>query len=79
MNVRAKLRCNSETTSRWTVGGPTQRVYEFSAVYDDSVPVDQRYAKATPSASLRITVDNPAVDFAAGLSYYLDFTPVEEN
>jgi hypothetical protein len=77
MNVRAKIRCNSELTSRWTPGGPTQRAYEFSAVYDTSIPEDQRYAAATPSASLKIVVDNAAVAFEPGSNYYIDFTKAE--
>lgn len=79
MTVRAKLRCNSETRTRWTAGGPDQRVYEFTAVYDTTIPEDQRYAKATPSASLKITVDNPDVKFDYGTSYYIDFTPEDRE
>lgn len=76
MNVRAKLRCTVENIRRYQHASLGQREYEFVAVYDDSVPEDQRYAKATPTANLKITVDNPAVRFVPGDSYYLDFTPV---
>jgi hypothetical protein len=48
-------------------------------MYDESIPEDQRYAKATPSGTLTITVDNPAVVFEPGASYYLDITPADEN
>ena len=79
MPVRAKFRCSTETHKRW---GPEEsqasRSYEFMAVYDPAVPEDRRYAKASPSGSLTIQVDNPAVVFEPGKSYYLDFTPVDE-
>ncbi|WP_200308251.1 hypothetical protein [Streptomyces adelaidensis] len=78
MAVRAKFRCMSETHKKW---GPedshVSRSYEFMAAYDADAPEDQRFAKATPSGSLTIQVDNPAVTFEPGRSYYLDFTPIE--
>ncbi|QTU64210.1 hypothetical protein [Streptomyces scabiei] len=78
MAIRAKFRCNTETHKKW---GPNDsqvaRSYEFSAVYDENLPEDQRYAKASPSGSLTIQVDNPAVSFEPGRSYYLDFTPAD--
>jgi len=52
------------------------RKYRFGAQYDTSIPEDQRYALATPWASLEMTVDNPAVSFEPGKSYYLDFAEV---
>lgn len=81
MTVRAKLRCSRENTIRFgplPLSGGSQREYEFHAVYDDSIPEDQRYAKATPQANLKMTVDNPAVIFEPGKNYYLDFTPVTD-
>lgn len=71
--VRAKFRCSSVET--FQAGGT--RVFRFAAEYDADLPEDQRYARYTPSGELRITVDNPAVLFEPGCSYYLDFTPVE--
>ncbi|MBT2418376.1 hypothetical protein J7F01_41080 [Streptomyces sp. ISL-22] len=47
------------------------------AMYDPEPPEDQRYAKATPSGSLTIAVDNPAVIFEPGKQYHLDFTPAD--
>lgn len=90
--VRAKFRCASVThtslqpvTQERYVGAgqpPVQvtiwpRSFKFSAIYDTSVPEDQRYSLATPYAELNIQVDNPAVSFEPGKSYYLDFTEVE--
>lgn len=93
MPVRAKFLCNSVEQSsneptqvlRYLPNGGTEptgemrwpRTYRFMAQYDTSVPEDQRYAKATPSGSLTIAVDNPAVTFEPGKSYYLDFTPAD--
>ncbi|MFI6249059.1 hypothetical protein [Streptomyces sp. NPDC051016] len=53
------------------------RTYRFAAVYDTTVPEDQRYAQATPIGELKIQVDNPAVVFEPGKQYYLDFTPAD--
>lgn len=53
------------------------RTYRFHAVYDTSVPENERYAQATPTGSIEMRVDNPAVVFEPGKSYYLDFTPAE--
>lgn len=93
MTIRAKFLCQSVEQRdsgptpmlRYLPGGGTEpteemrwpRTYRFLASYDTSVPEDQRYAKATPSGQLTIAVDNPAVVFEPGKSYYLDFTPVE--
>lgn len=92
MSVRAKFRCQSvkfigslepqEVTSyngtREEIKSLTwPRVYEFTAVYDMSIPEDERYAKHTPYGKLEMWVDNPAVSFTSGQSYYLDFTAVE--
>lgn len=80
MPVRAKFRCQFETYKKWGPGdGQATRTYEFMAVYDPDVPEDQRYAKASPSGSLTIQVDNPAVSFEPGKSYYLDFTEADET
>jgi hypothetical protein len=73
MTTRAKFRCASET--RRSLDEQGSRTYLFQAAYDPDVPEDQRYAKYTPSGSLEITVDNPAVTFELGRHYYLDFTP----
>lgn len=73
MDVRAKFRCQNEKTVR-NGGSNTPREYEFTAMYDDGTPENQRFAKATPVGRLTMTVDNPDVTFEPGKSYYLDFT-----
>lgn len=89
--VRAKFRCTSvelysekpqEVTGYSSSAGEVSRltwprVFKFSAQYDPSVPEDQRYAQATPSGTLTITVDNPAVGFTPGKAYYLEFTAAD--
>jgi hypothetical protein len=72
--TRAKFTCQSETKHAWN---PAVRGFKFSAAYDPDIPEDQRYAKATPTGNLEITVDNPNVNFEIGKSYYLDITPVD--
>jgi hypothetical protein len=74
MNVRAKFRCTSVTSYE---GGSSHRRYTFCAVGADHVPENQRFHKATPSGTLEIYVDNPAVSFEPGKSYYLDFSPAD--
>lgn len=76
--TRAKFRCTVEAHRKWGLAAEhVTRSYEFTAMYDPETPEDQRYAKATPSGSLTIQVDNPAVTFEPGKAYYLDFTPAE--
>lgn len=72
--MRAKFRVGSYT--QYTGAG---RKFELSAVTDDGTPENQRYYTATPSGTLSITIDNPAVvDFLQpGKSYYLDFTEAD--
>lgn len=74
MNVRAKFVCRTITSHSWSA---SVRTYKFDAVCADEVPENQRYHKYTPGGSLDIQVDNPAVNFELGKSYYLDFTPAE--
>jgi hypothetical protein len=71
MAVRAKLTLTSVADQSW--GGKTLK---FSAVYDTSIPEDQRFQKATPSGSAEFTIDNPAAleQFVLGDSYYVDFS-----
>lgn len=93
MTVRAKFRCTtvehaSDTPTevkRYVQGAEEPltystwpRTFRFLAEYDPTVPEDQRYAQTTPSGSITIQVDNPAVIFTPGRSYYLDFTPVDD-
>lgn len=70
MTVRAKL----------TLTAVTEMLYgkrlRFDAQYDSSIPEDQRFQKATPSAHAEFQIDNPAAleQFKLGAAYYVDFT-----
>lgn len=73
MTVRAKFRCTSVETRQTDAHG---KLYKFDAVYDPSIPEDQRFATATPWGHMEINVTNPAVTFTPGTSYYLDLIEV---
>jgi hypothetical protein len=47
----------------------------------DGSDEDQQFAKYSPSASLQITVANPALigKFEGGDKFYLDFVPIDPN
>jgi len=70
--TRAKFVCTGYDQNTDTSG---PRAYHFDAVTDDSTPENERYHRYTPAGSLRLAVDNPAVEFTPGTSYYLDITP----
>lgn len=50
----------------------------FRPQYDNTIPEDRRFAKASPSGEFTIWVDNPAAleQFELGAHYYIDFNPV---
>ena len=72
--VRGKFTLNSITNHNY--GAQT---FKFGAVYDNGTEENKRYAKATPSGQLEMTVDNPPAQafFELGKSYYLDFSKAE--
>ncbi len=74
--MRAKMVIHQITQS------PTTETLKFGAVSaksygEDGADEDNTYAKFSPSASLEITIANPALlgEFKAGDAYYVDFTP----
>lgn len=56
------------------------KTLKFQARYDDTIPEDQRFQTATPSATAEYTIDNPAAlaQMKLGQAYYVDFTAVEK-
>lgn len=80
MAVRAKLRLSNIRTDQWHKDLPPQKTLRFDAQYDDSIPEDKRFQKATPSGHCELQIDNEAAvaQFEVGKSYYVDFTPAEE-
>jgi hypothetical protein len=81
MSTRAKLKLVQVIDSAWAKGGPVQKTLKFSAVYDTSIPEDQRFQKATPSGSCELQIDNPEAlkQFEIGADYYVDFTPAPDQ
>lgn len=73
MTVRAKLQLSEIRQHAWN---PSARVLIFRAQYDDTIPEDQKFQKATPTAVAEFNVDNPAAlaQFELGKCYYVDFT-----
>ena len=73
MNIRAKMNVRSVTSTEYS------DEVELSAVYGGSTNAeDNTYASATPSGSLKLQVNNPAVrgQIRPGQTYYVDLTPV---
>lgn len=68
--IRAKLTVTEEAKTRYG-----QNRLKFQADYDQNIPEDQRFQKATPSATAEFWIDNPvALDFfKLGGTYYCDF------
>lgn len=72
MTVRAKFTLISVTQhANWS-----GKTLKFQALYDQSIPEDQRFQKATPSGSFEMTVDNPSVldELVLGKAYYFDMS-----
>lgn len=74
--VRAKFTLQEVRQSSYN---PTARTLIFRPQYDESIPEDQRFSKATPNGNFEMTVDNPAAlaQLELGKRYYVDFTPAE--
>lgn len=72
MAVRAKFQVQSITTYAW---GPAATV-ELAPQYDNSIPEDRRFSKATPSGKFTMLIDNPAAleQLKPGKLFYIDLT-----
>lgn len=80
MSVRAKMRCLCLTTTAYgETEASHQKTVQFSTVYDQSIPEDQRFQKATPNGKCEMSIDNPAAleQLIPGKSYYFDITPAD--
>lgn len=75
MKVRTKFRLSEVHQICWN---KDTRRYVFEAIYDDSIPEDQRFSQATPSGTFTMMVTNPTVhaQYELGKFYYFDSTPV---
>jgi hypothetical protein len=73
---RAKFLCSSATHFSHNKDA---RRYTFTPVSDSNTPENAAFTKYTPSGSLEILVDNPAVSFTPGKYYYVDFSEVPDT
>ncbi len=73
--VRGKFQLVEMTKQHWSSEGLRLK---FQTVYDSSTPEDEKFAKATPSGSIEMQVDNPSAlaQFELGKYYYVDFVIV---
>jgi len=80
--VRAKFQVTKHAKTAY--GNPpnvgSQVEVTLTPIYDISVEEDRRFAKATPSGTIQLYIDNPpASDYLAlGKFFYVDFTEVEQ-
>jgi hypothetical protein len=75
MTTRAKFRVTSITEH----AGWNGKTVKLTPQYDTTIEEDRRYAKATPSGEISLTIDNPPAFalFKNGQYMYVDFTPIE--
>jgi len=71
--VRAKF-----TVSSITDYGNNNQMVKLTCIYDDTIPEDQRFNKATPYGEITMGITVPEVlkQFAIGKKFYADFTEV---
>ena len=74
--VRAKFNVASITSHYWNKDSKTIKLV---AQCDDGIEENRRFAKATPSGSIEIMVDNPSAAefFEFGKAVYVDFSLAE--
>lgn len=77
MTVRAKLKLTQIKEVKYHKDMPAQTTLRFDCQYDQAIPDDQRFQKATPSGFIDLQIDNPAAlaQFELNKCYYVDFTP----
>jgi hypothetical protein len=73
--VRAKFVLSEITDMAWS---KVSKRLKFTTQYDQTIPEDVRFCKATPTGEFVMQVDNPAAleQLKLGECYYLDLTPV---
>lgn len=71
--VRSKMQLIEITDTLWGA-----KRLKFLAIYDPSIPEDQKFQTATPTASAEYLIDNPEAlaQFTLGGYYYVDFSLV---
>ena len=79
MVVRGKFRLSAITRVAYN---PQAVLVKLEAVLDDGIEENARFAKATPSGSVTMQIDNQsAANQFSGLGqyFYVDFTPCVET
>ena len=73
--VRGKFHISKVASVAWS---PTAKEITLQAIYDTSIPENERFSRATPSGSITMTVDNPPAsdELALGKYFYVDFSEV---
>lgn len=78
-----KCRCKFRLTMIETVERDRykQSKYHFATQYDNTIPEDMAFTKATPNGEIVMQIDNPAAQefFKVGSDYYFDAVPVPEG
>lgn len=73
MKIRAKFTCNSVERNNFG-----QEIVKLHAVYG-SGGENAEWAKATPSGTLQLTIDNPGAQgvIQPGQDFFIDLTPAD--
>jgi len=75
MTIRGKFTVQAHKKNHYY---PTQTEITLGAIYDTTIPEDQRYSEATPSGRIEMTVkESVAEHFPLGKQFYVDFVPVD--
>ena len=79
MTVRAKFTVAEIRRYSWDQGHSAEII--LTPQYDESIPEDRRFLKATPSGKLAMRVDNPTAieQLQLGRVFYLDLVPVDDQ
>ena len=83
MQIRAKFTLTQHRTTTRYAGGDSYHEFTFQPQYDETLPEDRRFAKATPAGEFRMMVDNPPViaflSANPGRQFYFDMTLAEKT
>lgn len=79
VTMRAKMKVNSVSQTEQCCVLEMHAVYKDGPYPEDGTDEDNTFAKWTPQADLKMTINNPDLlgKFQPGQTFYLDFTEVE--
>lgn len=77
--MRCKMRVNSVRHVINADGSTESEEVDLSAVYGPEGSENAQWAKWTPNAGFKVTINNPAAfnKLSKGHEFFVDFTPVE--